>query len=84
MRVHILFILVINRCPQGISLSVEQYQALLKNVPGINAALRELGQSIEDSEETTSTALVPTKKSRKEKNKSDKANIEATSDEDES
>lgn len=58
--------------------------ALVKSMPGINAALRELGQSVDDAEEEpTSTALVPTRKSKKDKARSDKANIDATSDEDE-
>ena len=68
---------------QGISLSVDQYVALVKSIPGINEALRELGQSVDDPQEETSTALVPTKKSKKDKARSEKANIEATSDEDE-
>ncbi|KPM36462.1 hypothetical protein AK830_g10131 [Neonectria ditissima] len=66
---------------KGISLSVEQYMALLKVVPSINAALRDLGHTIDESEETTSTALVPVPKPKKDKSKSSKANIEATSDE---
>lgn len=69
---------------QGISLSVDQYLALVKAIPGINAALRELGQSVDEpEEEETSTALVPTRKVKKDKARSDKANIDATSDEDE-
>ncbi|CAM1501095.1 Fc.00g102570.m01.CDS01 [Cosmosporella sp. VM-42] len=68
---------------KGISLSVDQYNALVKSIPGINAALREQGQSIEEPEEDTSTALVLTKKPKKDKVRPEKANIEATSDEDE-
>ncbi|KAH6985941.1 transcriptional Coactivator p15-domain-containing protein [Ilyonectria sp. MPI-CAGE-AT-0026] len=68
---------------KGISLSVEQYTALLKAVPAINAALRDLGNTIDESDEPTSTALIPTSKPKKDRSKSDKANIDATSDEDE-
>lgn len=77
---------------QGISLSVEQYAALLKAVPAINAALQELGQDVGAAGEPGATAK-PAKdkskaskdksKSSKDRSKSPKANIEATSDEDE-
>ncbi|KAK7415909.1 hypothetical protein QQZ08_012204 [Neonectria magnoliae] len=67
---------------KGISLTVEQYLALLKVVPSINAALRDLGNTVDEPDETTSTALVPAPKPKKDKSKSSKANIEATSDED--
>jgi hypothetical protein len=62
---------------KGISLSVEQYTALLKCVPSINAALRGLGHAVDDV-----GVEVPAKE-KKEKARSDKANIDATSDEDE-
>ncbi|XWW92764.1 hypothetical protein V2A60_000690 [Cordyceps javanica] len=66
---------------KGISLSLEQYTALLKLAPSINGKLREMGQLVDtaDAAEQDATAIV--KRSKKEK--SDKANIEATSDEDE-
>ncbi|KAF7560470.1 hypothetical protein G7046_g3662 [Stylonectria norvegica] len=69
---------------QGISLSIEQYTALLKAVPGINAALRELGQAVSDPEESNQLAVVTKPDaSKKEKSKPSRSNIEATSDEDE-
>ncbi|GFP56198.1 putative RNA polymerase II transcriptional coactivator [Trichoderma asperellum] len=65
---------------KGISLSVEQYLALLKAAPGINAALRAKGQDVDDPDEMDiEEPSVPTNKKR---SKSDKSNIEATSDED--
>ncbi|PTB38969.1 uncharacterized protein TrAFT101_006996 [Trichoderma asperellum] len=65
---------------KGISLSVEQYLALLKAAPGINAALRAKGQDVDDPDEMDiEEPSVPT---NKKKSKSDKSNIEATSDED--
>ncbi|KAH7149434.1 transcriptional Coactivator p15-domain-containing protein [Dactylonectria estremocensis] len=68
---------------KGISLSVEQYTALLKAVPAINAALRDLGNTIDEADEPVSTALIPTSKPKKDRSKSSKANIEETSDEEE-
>lgn len=69
-----------NLPPKGISLSVEQYLALLKAAPGINAALRAKGQDVDDPDEMDiEEPSVPT---NKKKSKSDKSNIEATSDED--
>lgn len=67
---------------QGISLSVEQYAALLKAVPGINAALRELGHEVDDMDVDADDAPVEKKKPRDRSQA--KANIEATSDEDSS
>ncbi|KAM0418844.1 hypothetical protein ACHAPT_012209 [Fusarium lateritium] len=68
---------------KGISLSVEQYNALVKAIPAINAALRAQGQEVEDPEDEAETALVPVSKPKKERKRSPKANIEATSDEEE-
>ncbi|KAH6609623.1 hypothetical protein Trco_002969 [Trichoderma cornu-damae] len=65
---------------KGISLSVEQYLALLKAAPGINAALRAKGQDVEDPDDMD--VEEPSASTNKRKSKSDKANIEATSDED--
>lgn len=68
---------------KGISLSIEQYKALLKAIPAINSELRSQGQEIddgaagEDGEEAAEK--LPKKKS---KSPVKKANIEATSDED--
>lgn len=64
---------------QGISLSVDQYAALLKAVPAINAALRDLGHTVEDDVQGAADQV----RVAKDKAKPPKANIEATSDEDE-
>ncbi|KAL6878824.1 PC4 domain-containing protein [Trichoderma novae-zelandiae] len=66
---------------KGISLSVEQYLALIKAAPGINAALRARGQDVDDPDEMDIEE--PSVSKSKKKSKSDKANIEATSDEEE-
>ncbi|QPC77606.1 hypothetical protein HYE68_008358 [Fusarium pseudograminearum] len=67
---------------KGISLSIEQYNAFLKAVPRINAALRAKGLVVEGDTEEPDTAMeiVPTKVKREQK-KSPKANIETTSEE---
>ncbi|KAL7923584.1 transcriptional Coactivator p15 domain-containing protein [Trichoderma austrokoningii] len=65
---------------KGISLSVEQYLALLKAAPGINAALKAKGQDVEDPDEMDIEE--PSVSTNRRKSKSDKSNIEATSDED--
>lgn len=65
---------------KGISLSVEQYLALLKAAPGINAALRAKGQDVEDPDEMDIEE--PSVSTNRRKSKSDKSNIDATSDED--
>ncbi|UKZ73012.1 hypothetical protein TrVFT333_000651 [Trichoderma virens FT-333] len=66
---------------RGISLSVEQYLALIKAAPGINAALRAKGQDVDDPDEMDIEE--PEVATNRRKSKSDKSNIEATSDEDE-
>ena len=68
--------------PQGISLSVEQYLAFLKKVPAINEALRERGFVVEDDDDVDDAPAVSTG-TRKGRVKEEKANIDATSDEDE-
>ncbi|PFH62047.1 hypothetical protein XA68_15370 [Ophiocordyceps unilateralis] len=65
---------------KGISLSVEQYAALVKAVPAINAALNEMGHAISNVPQTGDMSVI---KPTKAKAKPPKANIEATSDEDE-
>ncbi|KAF4584078.1 Transcriptional Coactivator p15 family protein [Ophiocordyceps camponoti-floridani] len=65
---------------KGISLSVEQYVALVKAVPAINAALGEMGHDVSEAPPADD---IPVIKQAKGKTKSPKANIEATSDEDE-
>ena len=72
---------------QGISLSVEQFKALLDIIPSIIAALGKEGGDISIPE----TGALPEDKSalevasvfKKTKSKPEKSNIEATSDEDE-
>ncbi|KAI9899994.1 hypothetical protein N3K66_004256 [Trichothecium roseum] len=66
---------------KGISLSVEQYTALLKVVPAINAALKEKGFVIEDLDDAVEEEPVVAK-SKKNTAKPKKSNIDATSDED--
>lgn len=68
---------------QGISLSLEQYTALLKVIPGINAKLREMGQLVDTTEDMEDDASAIPKRPKKEKVKSERSNIDATSDEDE-
>ncbi|KAF4988961.1 hypothetical protein FGRMN_9434 [Fusarium graminum] len=69
---------------KGISLSLEQYNTLLKVIPHINATLRAKGLIVEgDEEEKPETALAPIPKTKKERKKSPKANIDATSEEEE-
>ncbi|PHH83143.1 hypothetical protein CDD82_3436 [Ophiocordyceps australis] len=68
---------------KGISLSVDQYAALLKAAPAINVALRDLGQKIDTFEHIIDAPANPSPKSEKPRTKPSKANIEATSDEDE-
>lgn len=68
---------------QGISLTIEQYAALLKSVPGINTALKELGHAVDaDGVDAPKVGAKPKEKMERTK-KSSKANIEATSDEEE-
>lgn len=71
---------------QGISLSVEQYQALLGLVPSINDQLRKNGVVLDDDAVEhggLDEVVKASKKSKKSKAETKKANIEATSDEDE-
>jgi hypothetical protein len=65
---------------QGISLSIEQYAALLKAIPSINSALRDLGHDLNDPDGNVADGPAVSKKPKKEK--PSKANIEATSEED--
>ncbi|KAJ4022339.1 hypothetical protein NW752_000457 [Fusarium irregulare] len=67
---------------KGISLSVEQYNAFLKAVPRINAALRAKGLVVEgDDDEELEAALEAAPKAKKGGKKSPKANIDTTSEE---
>ncbi|WZH43664.1 transcriptional Coactivator p15-domain-containing protein [Fusarium acuminatum] len=69
---------------KGISLSIEQYNALLKAIPRINATLRAKGLVVEgDEAEELETALEPVSKAKKERKRSPKSNIDVTSEEEE-
>ncbi|KAG5656315.1 hypothetical protein KAF25_004591 [Fusarium avenaceum] len=69
---------------KGISLSIEQYNALLKAIPRINATLRAKGLVVEgDEAEELETALEPVPKAKKERKRSPKSNIDVTSEEEE-
>jgi hypothetical protein len=61
---------------------VAQYAALLKAAPAINAALQQMGQAVEGLEDIGDATIDPPKNPKKER-KASKANIEATSDEEE-
>lgn len=63
---------------------MEQYQALVRAIPAINAALAKLGHTVSDVEPQEIPPEVSKKaSSSKEKKAKAKANIEATSDEEE-
>ncbi|PBP25084.1 ssDNA-binding transcriptional regulator [Diplocarpon rosae] len=69
---------------QGISLSIDQYKALLKSIPELNAYIKTMGIDVSDSavsEEESEEQAKPKKRTKAKKQ--EKANIEATSDEDE-
>ncbi|CAK7202979.1 hypothetical protein SEUCBS139899_005706 [Sporothrix eucalyptigena] len=78
---------------KGISLSLDQYKALIRAIPDINAALRDDGVPISDAEDDDDSGAVvdagegsskaPAVKEKKTKAPK-KSNIEATSDEDSS
>jgi len=70
-----------NGSKQGISLSVEQYNAFLKAVPRINAALRAKGLVVEGDDDEELEAALETAPKAKKGRKSPKANIETTSEE---
>lgn len=60
---------------------MEQYAALLRAAPAISATLRDMGETVGDVDDA---GTAPAKTSaKKESAKPAKANIEATSDEDE-
>jgi hypothetical protein len=70
---------------QGISLSIDQYTELLKAIPEINAALGKMGEAIDAVNNVASSEdeQSPNRTRVKKKSNKAKANIEATSDEDE-
>lgn len=70
---------------QGISLSVEQFNALLRAIPSITAALVREGETVEsiDGESMDNSGRPIAPQLKRVKPKSTKSNIEATSDEDE-
>ncbi|KAH8879990.1 transcriptional Coactivator p15 family protein [Thozetella sp. PMI_491] len=68
---------------KGISLSIEQYQALLQAIPAINAQLRNAGVAVEDPQPAGPPVEAKPKTEPQAKvARSKKSNIEATSDED--
>ncbi|KAF9881969.1 transcriptional Coactivator p15 [Colletotrichum karsti] len=68
---------------KGISLSIAQYETLLKAVPAINAKLREMGHEVKEVQQGNGSPVAEeTSKPAAKDDKSKKANIEATSDED--
>ncbi|KAL1901985.1 hypothetical protein Sste5346_001691 [Sporothrix stenoceras] len=79
---------------KGISLSLDQYKALVRAIPDINAELAKDGVAISDAEDDDAAAgdagegpsvALPVAAPKKEKAKAPKkSNIEATSDEDSS
>jgi len=71
---------------KGISLNVDQYKALVKAIPSINAQLKEMGVDVGESADAMDEDEVeeePKPQKRIKAKKAEKANIEATSDEDE-
>ncbi|CAK7211770.1 hypothetical protein SBRCBS47491_001228 [Sporothrix bragantina] len=79
---------------KGISLSLDQYKALIRAIPDINAALRDDGVAISDAEDDEdggaatgageSSSKVTAASKEKKAKVPKKSNIEATSDEDSS
>ncbi|KAK3327588.1 RNA polymerase II transcriptional coactivator-like protein [Cercophora scortea] len=71
---------------KGISLSLEQYQQLLKIIPDINKGLRSQGHDVDDPDvgaKPTDLSVKPASvKKEKPAKKAKKSNIEETSDED--
>ncbi|KLU88437.1 hypothetical protein MAPG_07423 [Magnaporthiopsis poae ATCC 64411] len=69
---------------KGISLTLDQYQALLKNAPAINAELRKMGEDVQDVEASTVDPPTEAPRPPSRDKRAKKANIEATSDEESS
>jgi len=63
---------------QGISLNIDQYKEFIKQIPAINAAIREQGFEVDDIGEKVQSSAKEVKSA-----KAKKANFDATSDEDE-
>lgn len=70
---------------QGISLTIDQYKALLKAIPEINAGLKKGGIDVGASEVPDNDVVDEgdVKRRRKAEAKREKSNIEETSEEDE-
>ncbi|KAF2753624.1 PC4-domain-containing protein [Pseudovirgaria hyperparasitica] len=72
---------------KGISLTIEQYTALLESIPGIEALLKKQGEDVPrvsyDEPATSKADDAEDEKDKEESPKPSKSNIEATSDEDE-
>jgi hypothetical protein len=62
---------------------LEQYNDLLRAIPGINAALKKAGHQVSDLDAAATSSAVSEKLAAKGKSKPKKSNIEQTSDEDE-
>jgi hypothetical protein len=73
---------LVNQWTQGISLTLEQYQAFLKIVPEVNAELRAKGHAIDEAGPAAQTSTPKVKVTPKKSKKAKKANIEETSEED--
>ncbi|KAI1327343.1 ssDNA-binding transcriptional regulator [Xylariaceae sp. FL0255] len=70
---------------KGIMLTLEQYNALVKVIPAVNAELSSKGHEVADLGSASTETPAPSKPSdeKKQKKPKKKMNIEATSDEDE-
>lgn len=69
---------------QGISLTLDQYKALVKAIPEINASLKASGVAVEEStamDEDDEVADAKPKKRKAATKKETKSNIDETSDE---
>lgn len=64
-------------------MTIDQYKALLKATPDINAALKEKGFAIDESDLKVDESEGDTKPQKRVKAKVEKKNIETTSDEEE-
>jgi hypothetical protein len=72
---------------QGISLTADQYKALVRAIPQVNARLSSMGVDVSGSEmaldeEQSEAEAKPKKRVKPAKESTSKSNIEATSEED--
>lgn len=68
---------------KGISLSLEQYNTLLKAIPAINAELASQGLAVAGAPSGAPASATTNKSTTEDRRKAKKSNIEATSDEEE-